>query len=58
MIYLFILITVFSLFFTFKLKKPLLLTVPVVSIFIYLIVQIALVPMGFIETLQFIFSLR
>ena len=58
MIYIFLLLTVICLFFTFKLKKPILLTVPFASIFVYLIVQIALVPMPFFETIKFIFSLR
>lgn len=58
MIYIFLFITVCSLFFTFRLKKPILLTVPFFSIFIYLIVQIAMVPMGFFETIKFILSLR
>lgn len=58
MIYIFLIITVCSLFFTFRLKKPILLTVPFFSIFIYLIVQIAMVPMGFFETIKFILSLR
>ncbi|MGO4890216.1 hypothetical protein ACJ2A9_20915 [Anaerobacillus sp. MEB173] len=58
MIYLFLAITVLSLFFTLKMRKPILLTVPFATIFVYLIVQIAMVPMGFFETVKFIFSLR
>jgi hypothetical protein len=58
MTYIFLTITALSLFFTFRLKKPILLTVPFFSIFIYMIVQIAMVPMGFFETLKFILSLR
>ncbi|MDQ0337977.1 hypothetical protein J2S00_000760 [Caldalkalibacillus uzonensis] len=58
MIYLFLMITATCLFLTFKLKKPLLLTVPFLTIFIYVTVQIAMVPLGFFETLKFIMSLR
>ncbi|ARK32735.1 hypothetical protein [Halalkalibacter krulwichiae] len=58
MIYLFLLITVASLIFAFRLKKPLLLSLPFVSIFAYMIVQIAMVPLGFFETIKFIFQLR
>lgn len=58
MTYIFLIIIACSLFFTFRLKKLILLTVPFFSIFIYLIVQIAMVPMGFFETLKFILSLR
>ena len=58
MIYVFLLITLLSVVFAFRLKKPLLLSVPFASIFAYLIVQIAMVPLGFFETLKFIFQLR
>jgi hypothetical protein len=58
MIYFFLILTALSLFFAFRLKKAILLTLPFASIFIYLIVQIALVPMGFFETIKFILSLR
>ncbi|MDR6225342.1 hypothetical protein JOE21_001340 [Desmospora profundinema] len=56
--YLFLFLTVTSLFLAWKWKKPLLLTIPFFSLFVYTLVQIAMVPMGFFETLKFIFSLR
>jgi hypothetical protein len=58
MTYFFLILTGICLFFTFKLKKPLLLTLPFFSIFVYLIIQIALVPMSFFDTVKFILSLR
>ncbi|KHF38753.1 hypothetical protein [Halalkalibacter okhensis] len=58
MLYVFLIILLLSIIFTFRLKKPLLLSVPFVSIFIYLIVQIAMVPLGFFETIRFIMGLR
>ncbi|MBU8905908.1 hypothetical protein [Desertibacillus haloalkaliphilus] len=58
MIYVFLAITVLSLIFAFKWKKPLLLTAPFALLFAYMIVQIAMVPLGFMETVKFIFSLR
>ncbi|MFC5711497.1 hypothetical protein ACFPU1_01740 [Thalassorhabdus alkalitolerans] len=39
-------------------KKPLLLTVPFGVIGLYMVVQIAMVPLPFFETMRFIFSLR
>ncbi|MFC0471723.1 hypothetical protein ACFFHM_14775 [Halalkalibacter kiskunsagensis] len=58
MLYVFLLITFLSIVFAFRLKKPLLMSVPFVSIFAYMIVQIAMVPLGFFETVKFIFGLR
>lgn len=58
MFYIFVLIVILSLFYTFKLKKPLLLTVPFAAMFVYVIAEIAMVPLGFFETIKFIFSLR
>jgi hypothetical protein len=39
-------------------KKPMMLTIPFAALFVYTVVQIAMVPLGFFETLRFIFSLR
>ncbi|MDT8860422.1 hypothetical protein N0O92_09260 [Alkalihalobacillus sp. MEB130] len=58
MIYVFLLILLLSIIFTFRLKKPLLLSIPFVSIFLYMMVQIAMVPLGFFETIRFIMGLR
>jgi hypothetical protein len=58
MLYVFLLITLLSIIFAFRLKKPLIMSVPFVSIFAYMVVQIAMVPLGFIETVKFIFGLR
>ncbi|QOY37218.1 hypothetical protein AWH56_006185 [Anaerobacillus isosaccharinicus] len=58
MFYLFLLIIAGSVFFTFKLKKPALLAVPIGALFVFVLVQIAMVPLGFFETVKFIFSLR
>ncbi|MCA1055125.1 hypothetical protein LCM10_09010 [Rossellomorea aquimaris] len=41
-----------------KKKKAVFLVLPFASMFVYFIVQIALVPMPFFETVKFIFSLR
>ncbi|TWI59803.1 hypothetical protein [Halalkalibacter nanhaiisediminis] len=58
MIYVFLAITVLSIIFAFRLKKPLLLSVPFVAIFGFMMIQVAMVPLGFFETIRFIFSLR
>ncbi len=58
MLYLFLFIILVSLFLTIKLKKGYYLCVPLVSLFIYFFIQVAMVPMGFKETLTFIMSLR
>ncbi|MEK3992413.1 MULTISPECIES: hypothetical protein [Robertmurraya] len=52
-----LLISVVCLFFAFKKKRPFFLVIPFLSIFVYFIVQIILVPMPFIDTIKFIFSL-
>ncbi|WP_332698876.1 hypothetical protein [Halalkalibacter lacteus] len=58
MLYVFLLITLLSIVFAFRLKKPLVMSVPFVSIFAYMLIQIAMVPLGFFETVKFIFGLR
>jgi hypothetical protein len=39
-------------------KKPILLTTPFALLGIYLIIQVAMVPLPFWDTVKFIFSLR
>jgi hypothetical protein len=58
MVYVLLLLIAVSVFFTFKLKKPILLTAPFGALFLFMIVQIAMVPLGFIETFKFILSLK
>jgi hypothetical protein len=43
--------------FTLRFKKPQFLLIPVLSLLVYFIIEIALVPAPFLETLKFIFSL-
>ncbi|PYZ95230.1 hypothetical protein CR194_06870 [Salipaludibacillus keqinensis] len=43
---------------TIKYKKPILLMLPFFAMGAYLVIQIALVPLPFMETVRFIFSLR
>ncbi|OEH84913.1 hypothetical protein BHU72_06895 [Desulfuribacillus stibiiarsenatis] len=57
-VYLFLAVTLLSVIFTIRMKKPLLLTVPFFAIFLYVVVLIAMVPMGFLDTVQLIFNLR
>lgn len=58
MVYFFLLLIGVSVFFTFKLKKPSLLAAPFGALFLFMIFQIAMVPLGFIETIKFILSLK
>ena len=50
-------LTLISLTFCLRMKKPQFLLIPVVTLLIYFVVQIALVPAPFLETVKFIFSL-
>lgn len=50
-------LTLFSLIFCLRKKKPQFLLIPVVTLLIYFVVQIALVPAPFLETIKFIFGL-
>ncbi|WP_018923157.1 hypothetical protein [Salsuginibacillus kocurii] len=43
---------------TIKYKKPIFLMLPFFAMGIYLVIQIAMVPMPFWETVRFIFDLR
>ncbi|MDZ5471837.1 hypothetical protein SM124_08755 [Bacillus sp. 31A1R] len=54
---LFLLITAVCLILAIRKKKTFFLVVPFLSIFLYFIVQIILVPLPFFETIKFIFSL-
>ncbi|MCR6111930.1 hypothetical protein HXA35_16405 [Bacillus sp. A301a_S52] len=58
MLYIFIIIMLLSLLATFRYRKAFFLAIPFLTIFIYLLVQIILVPAPFMETVKFIFSLR
>lgn len=58
MFYLFLVVIAVSVFMTIKLKKPGLLAVPLGVLFAFIVIQIAMVPLGFFETVKFIFSLR
>ncbi|MFE8701823.1 hypothetical protein ACFYKX_14580 [Cytobacillus sp. FJAT-54145] len=51
-------ITIVCLFLALKKKKTFFLVIPFISIFFYFLVQIILVPMPFIDTIKFIFSLK
>ncbi|KGR90223.1 membrane protein [Ureibacillus massiliensis 4400831 = CIP 108448 = CCUG 49529] len=54
----FILLAAFCLFIGFKTKRMFYLTVPVIAFIVYFIVQIAMVPLPFMDTVKFIFSLQ
>ncbi|MGM8366710.1 hypothetical protein ACLIBG_14740 [Virgibacillus sp. W0181] len=58
MFYALIALIVISIFLFVKRKKPGYLLLPIAAMGVYVVVQIALVPMGFFETIKFIFSLR
>ncbi|QGG48661.1 hypothetical protein [Heliorestis convoluta] len=58
MLYVILLVTIASIFLAVYRKQPLFLGLPFAAIFVHMMVQIAMVPMGFFETLQFIMSLR
>ncbi|MCG1021375.1 hypothetical protein EKQ44_06765 [Sutcliffiella horikoshii] len=56
--YLFLIITITSIFLAIKKQRPILLSVPIAALFTYAVVEIALVPAPFLDTVKFIFSLR
>ncbi|MEK4146162.1 hypothetical protein NST02_03620 [Robertmurraya sp. FSL W8-0741] len=56
--YFFIALTAICLIVTLRKKKTIFLVIPFLSIIVYFIIQVALVPLPFIETLKFIFSLN
>lgn len=51
-------VTVLSVFFALKKRKPILFAVPLASVLAVAFVKIAMVPMPFWDTIQFIFDLR
>ncbi len=55
---LFLLITGACIVFAIRKRRAFFLAIPFMSLFIYFIVQIALVPAPFFETVKFIFSLK
>jgi hypothetical protein len=56
--YVFIILTAICLILALRKKKAFYLAIPFLSIIVYFIVQIALVPLPFLDTLKFIFSLN
>ena len=58
MIYVFLLIIVLSLAITIWKKKPQLMLMPFVAMFVYLVYEVIRVPMPVWDTIKFIFSLR
>ncbi|BCB05914.1 hypothetical protein [Bacillus sp. KH172YL63] len=54
----FVIITVGCITLALRKKRAIFLTIPFMSLFLYFIVQIALVPVPFFETVKFIFSLK
>ena len=56
--FVFIAITGVCIFLAIKKQRPVLLGVPIVTLVTYAVVQIALVPVPFLETVKFIFSLQ
>lgn len=58
MLYVFIVLTLVSLIYALVSKRFIYLTVPVVSMLIYIAIKIVMVPLPLGETLEFIFGLR
>ncbi|WP_019153933.1 hypothetical protein [Robertmurraya massiliosenegalensis] len=56
--YLFVTVTAICLILALRKKKPIFLVIPFLSMIVYFIIQVALVPLPFIETVKFIFSLN
>ncbi|WP_085505847.1 hypothetical protein [Thalassobacillus devorans] len=54
----FALITIGSVILALNKKKPVFLVVPFISVFVFMLVKIIMVPMPFWETIRFIFNLR
>ncbi|MCP3031492.1 hypothetical protein LF817_09040 [Halobacillus sp. A1] len=51
-------ITIFSVIFALRKKRPILLTLPVLSLLSFAFIKILMVPMPFWDTIKFIFDLR
>lgn len=56
--YAFLVVIVLCIFFAIKKQRPILLSVPIFALAFYVIVEIALVPGSFIDTVKFIFTLQ
>ncbi len=56
--FIFLVLTGFCIFLTIRKKKIFYLAIPFMALFAFLIIQIAMVPAPFFETVKFIFSLR
>lgn len=57
MFWLIIIISLLSILIFIKKKNPVFLTVPLLTLFIYFLVLVLMVPLGFIDTIKFIFGL-
>jgi len=51
-------LTISSVFFALNKRKPILLAIPFIAIFTFMLVKIILVPLPFWDTIRFIFNLR
>lgn len=51
-------LTVASFIYAMRKQRPLVLFIPFLSLFVYIVIEIAAVPAPFIETVKFIFSLQ
>ncbi|WLR50692.1 hypothetical protein LC040_15710 [Bacillus tianshenii] len=51
-------ITVFSVVYALKKQKQIFFALPFAALFAYMVIKVAMVPMPFWETVQFIFSLK
>jgi len=58
LVFLFSIVTILSVVFALRKKKPILLGIPFVAIFTFMLIKIMLVPLPFWETVRFIFDLR
>ncbi|QHE51717.1 hypothetical protein [Pontibacillus sp. HMF3514] len=58
LVLLFSILTILSVFFALNKKKPILLGLPILAIFTFMLIKIMLVPLPFWETVRFIFNLR
>ncbi|SDZ25877.1 hypothetical protein SAMN05421736_108137 [Evansella caseinilytica] len=58
MSFLFLIVTALCVFGTFRYRKTVFLVIPFLTLFIYFLIQIILVPAPFMETVKFIFNLR
>ncbi|KGX89659.1 membrane protein [Pontibacillus marinus BH030004 = DSM 16465] len=58
LVLLFSVLTILSVFFALHKKKPILLGLPFLAIFTFMLIKIMLVPLPFWETVRFIFNLR